>query len=108
MKKYLETVFLFVGLLCLASSPAQAQSCINGNEGAAGTGPQSPGNICITSFTYPYQSDPTKAQICATTASAGDFLVESYWEINGASSPMADNYAYYSSTMSPSHCGAGS
>jgi hypothetical protein len=105
MKRSRETVLIFAGLLFLASSLAQAQSCINGNEGAAGTGPQSPGNICITSFTYPYQSDPTKAQICATTPSAGDFLVESYWEINGASSPMADNYAYYSSTMSTSHCG---
>jgi len=105
MKKYLETVLMFAGLLCLGSSLAHAQSCINGNQGAAGIGSQSPGNICITSFTYPYLNDFTKAQLCATTASAGDFLIEIYWEINGASSPMADNYAYYDSTMATSHCG---
>jgi hypothetical protein len=105
MKKHLRTVLIFVGCLCLGSSLACAQSCINGNDGAAGIGSQSPGSICITSFTYPYQSDFTKAQLCATTRSAGDFLIESYWEINGASSPVADNYAYYDSTMAASHCG---
>jgi hypothetical protein len=60
---------------------------------------------CITSATTPYNGDPTKAQICASTKHPADFLIETYYTVNSYNSPDADYYPYYDATMQASHCG---
>jgi len=67
-----------------------------------GTGNDVP---CITSVTTPYNGDPTKAQVCASTQHPADFLIETYYTVNSYNSPDADYYPYYDATMQTSHCG---
>lgn len=96
---------LLIAFFLIALGTAAAQTCLDNGYGANGTGPLSPGIPCLTEFTYPYAGDFTKAHFTVTTPHPGDLLVQLYWEINGASSPMADRYAYYDSALSRSHSG---
>ena len=90
-------------LLWLACSflpfAAQTQSCLNPGQGTGNDVP------CITSVTTPYNGDPTKAQVCASTQRPADFLIETYYTVNSYNSPDADHYPYYDPTMATSHCG---
>jgi hypothetical protein len=100
MKRLVLAIFFLITL-----GTAAAQTCLDNGYGANGTGALSPGIPCLTEFTYPYAGDFTKAHFTVTTQHPGDLLVQLYWEINGASSPMTDRYAYYDSTLNRSHSG---
>jgi len=99
LKKSVCNLLLLSFLFFLFSLSVHAQGCLNPGRG---TGNDIP---CITSVTTPYNGDATKARVCAATARAGDFLIETYYTVNSYSSPDADYYPYYDPTMSTSHCG---
>lgn len=90
---------LFSLIYSLFPAFAAAQSCLNPGHGTGNDVP------CITSITTPYNGDPTKAQVCASTQHPADFLIETYYTVNSYNSPDADYYAYYDPTMAASHCG---